>query len=310
MSLVNVTSVEVGKNPTSVLDGFRFEVVFECLERLEEDLEWKLIYVGSSDDKSLDQELDCVVMGPINRGALKFTFETEGPDFSKIHAEDIHGFTIVLLTGSYRDEEFIRIGWYVHNVYPDTELEDDPPELPLMDKLQRVILTDAPRVTRFKISWDNPKIHEAEASSSQQVDDLNSGMPSMAELQQQIVDAQQQQQAMQQQLGIPDGNASLGRVVGGAPPMLYPDSTAGPFMGGQQKAAPLMPSMFSGGQPMCANQNVFTANGPGTTESVGLFAANGMTVNNDKMNNVMFGSSGGTVCAGVGVAASDDIEMG
>jgi len=157
MSVVNVTSVEVGQNPAPLYRQFRFEVIFECLERLEADLDWKLIYVGSSNDKSYDQELDCVVMGPVNRGVLKFALEAEAPDFSKIPPDDIHGFTIILLTGAYRDEEFVRIGWYIHNVYTDTELQEFPPELPQLDKMQRIILTEAPRVTRFKISWDNPK---------------------------------------------------------------------------------------------------------------------------------------------------------
>eukprot|EP01071_Lankesteria_metandrocarpae_P007467 Lankesteria_metandrocarpae@DN4690_c0_g1_i2.p1 len=157
MALVNVTKVEVGRNPAAITDPFQFEVVFECLERLEADLDWKLTYVGSSENKTLDQELDSVVMGPINRGALKFAFEASPPDFTKIPVEDIHGFTIILLTGAYRTEEFIRIGWYIHNDYTDTELQMDPPEIPLLHKMHRYVLTDDPRVTRFKISWDNPR---------------------------------------------------------------------------------------------------------------------------------------------------------
>lgn len=155
MSIVNVTRVEVGKNPAPLKENFEMEVVFECLEPLQEDLEWRMIYVGTAENNDLDQELDCIALGPVQRGALKFVFHAPAPDFSKIPQEDIHGITVVLLTGSYRGQEFIRIGWYVHNLYTEQELQDNPPDEPQIDKMHRVILTDDPRVTRFNIDWDN-----------------------------------------------------------------------------------------------------------------------------------------------------------
>eukprot|EP01070_Trichotokara_eunicae_P008200 Trichotokara_eunicae@DN5673_c0_g1_i1.p1 len=92
----------------------------------------------------------------MRRGALRFVFSADAPDFSKIPPEDIHGITVVLLTGSYKEQEFIRIGWYVHNIYVDAEMQENPPDIPQLDKMRRIILTDAPRLTRFRIEWDNP----------------------------------------------------------------------------------------------------------------------------------------------------------
>jgi len=158
MSIVNVTHVKVGQNPAPLKENFEFEVSFECLEPLKEDLEWRMIYVGSADKKDNDQELECVALGPIQRGALQFVFRADAPDFSKIPAEDLVGITVVLLTGSYKNQEFIRIGWYVDNVYTDPELQENPPDEPLPEKLQRTILTDAPRVTRFHVEWDRPSV--------------------------------------------------------------------------------------------------------------------------------------------------------
>ena len=157
MSLVNVTSVKVFKNPTHITDPLEFEISFECLQNLEEDLEWKIVYISCADSKDMDQELDCIALGPITRGALKFIFEAPSPDFTKIPPEDIHGMAVVLILGSYRNEEFIRIGYYVHNVYTDPLLEDNPPDIPIIDKLQRIILSESPRLTRFNISWDIKK---------------------------------------------------------------------------------------------------------------------------------------------------------
>ncbi|KAH8741788.1 hypothetical protein FG386_001362 [Cryptosporidium ryanae] len=157
MSLVNVTSVKVFKNPTHITDPLEFEISFECLQNLEEDLEWKIVYISCADSKDMDQELDCIALGPVTRGALKFIFKAPAPDFTKILPEDIHGMAVVLILGSYRNEEFIRIGYYVHNVYSDPLLEDNPPDIPIIDKLQRIILSESPRLTRFNISWDVKK---------------------------------------------------------------------------------------------------------------------------------------------------------
>ena len=53
-------------------------------------------------------------------------------------------------------QEFIRVGYYVSNEYSDPELQETPPETPNFDKLTRNILASNPRVTKFKINWDDP----------------------------------------------------------------------------------------------------------------------------------------------------------
>ena len=37
----------------------------QCLEELPEDLEWKIIYVGSAESEDFDQTLDTVYVGPV-----------------------------------------------------------------------------------------------------------------------------------------------------------------------------------------------------------------------------------------------------
>ena len=48
------------------------------------------------------------------------------------------------------------MGYYVSNEYSDPEMQETPPETPLFDKLTRNILASNPRVTKFKINWENP----------------------------------------------------------------------------------------------------------------------------------------------------------
>lgn len=72
-----------------------------------------------------------------------------------IPEQDAVGVTIVLLTCSYRGQEFVRVGYFINNDYTDPELKEVPPPKPLFDKLTRNILATKPRVTRFKINWDD-----------------------------------------------------------------------------------------------------------------------------------------------------------
>lgn len=61
----------------------------------------------------------------------------------------------MLLTCSYRGQEFVRVGYFINNDYSDQELREIPPAKPLFDKMTRNILATKPRVTRFKINWDD-----------------------------------------------------------------------------------------------------------------------------------------------------------
>lgn len=166
------------------------------------------MYVGSAEDEKYDQELDSVLVGPVVVGKNKFVFQAPAPDPALIPAKDLMEVTVLLLTCSYKDKEFIRIGYYVNNEYPASEEElqkardawttqvgqmqadyasavnvikeqeeamrqagqmletnlplppqpllPPPPAVDIL-KLNRNILADKPRVTRFQILWDEPE---------------------------------------------------------------------------------------------------------------------------------------------------------
>lgn len=82
-------------------------------------------------------------------------FQADPPDVSRIPEQDALGVTIVLLTCAYRGQEFVRVGYFINNDYSDQELRENPPAKPLFDKMTRNILATKPRVTRFKINWDD-----------------------------------------------------------------------------------------------------------------------------------------------------------
>ncbi|PFH59726.1 hypothetical protein XA68_11962 [Ophiocordyceps unilateralis] len=155
MSVVSLLGVKVVNNPAKFTDKYEFEITFECLEALEKDLEWKLIYVGSATSDQYDQELDSLLVGPVPVGVNKFLFEAEAPNTSRIPDADILGVTVILLSCAYDGREFVRVGYYVNNEYDSEELSADPPAKPKIDRVKRNVLAEKPRVTRFAIKWDS-----------------------------------------------------------------------------------------------------------------------------------------------------------
>lgn len=118
------------------------------------DIEWKVIYVGSAEDQSRDQELDAVLLPADNPGRFMFVLQVDGPNPGLIPASDIAGVTIVLLTCSYKNAEFVRVGYYVSNEYPTPELNENPPATPVVTDITRTIAAHDPRVTKFPHKFD------------------------------------------------------------------------------------------------------------------------------------------------------------
>lgn len=157
MACVTVTNVTVLDNPARFENPFQFEIEFECIAPIPDDIEWKLTYVGSAESDDYDQLLDSVDVGPMQVGPYKFVFQADAPDPRRIPTHDVLGVTVILLSCFYHEKEFIRIGYYVNTEYDAPELMEAPPEQIQYERLVRNILVDKPRVTRYQIDWtDNP----------------------------------------------------------------------------------------------------------------------------------------------------------
>jgi histone chaperone ASF1 len=148
--------------------------------------------VGSAHDAGQDQVLDEILVGPVPVGLNKFVLQADPPDPTRlIESNNLLGVTVVLVTCSYREREFVRVGYYVNNEYMDpnaepappaeaspqisssseptatTEAVVTPPPLPPLKDLnlqyvQRQILADKPRVTKFPIPWGSTDEEEDE----------------------------------------------------------------------------------------------------------------------------------------------------
>lgn len=210
MAKVHITNVVVLDNPSSFFNPFQFELTFECIEELKEDLEWKMIYVGSAESEDYDQVLDTIYVGPVPEGRHIFVFQAEPPDVTKIPEQDAVGVTVVLLTCCYRGQEFVRVGYFINVDYSDQELRENPPAKPQFDKMTRNILASKPRVTRFKINWDDTPTNglDGEIMGTEGAGSCSTDMFQMPQLAQAQAELQQMQENPHMMMMAPDEDAN------------------------------------------------------------------------------------------------------
>ena len=156
-----VSSIVVLSNPCPFLSPFEFQITCVCSFAIKEEVEWKLVYIGSAGEESCDQTLDSILVGPIPVGTSKFVFSAPAPNADLIPEADLVGATVVLLIGLYKEREFLRIGYYVNVDYGNNEAFNlQPPSPPKVDLLQRNVLADKPIVTKFDIPWDDEEFEK------------------------------------------------------------------------------------------------------------------------------------------------------
>lgn len=64
--------------------------------------------------------------------------QADAPNTGLIPESDAVGVTVVLITCTYRGQEFIRIGYYVNNEYTDAELRENPPLKPNYSQVRKL----------------------------------------------------------------------------------------------------------------------------------------------------------------------------
>ena len=84
--------------------------------------------------------MTCFIPILLLTSTLRVFFQANAPDPAKIPPEDAVGVTVVLLTCSYKGNEFVRVGFYVNNEYSDPELAENMPAKPIFEKVLVTLL--------------------------------------------------------------------------------------------------------------------------------------------------------------------------
>lgn len=154
MSSVNVLNI-IPKDPiTKFNNPFSFEIIFEVLSELKKEIEWKMVYITSQNQKD-DQILNEIQIDPPNQlGQMRFEFTGDAPIIEKIPENDIIGVAAILLCCSYNEQEFFRCGFYLNITYDNEEMNINRPEKIEINHLVRNLLADKPRIVRYEIDWE------------------------------------------------------------------------------------------------------------------------------------------------------------
>ena len=165
MSSINVLNI-IPKNPiTKFTNPFSFEVVFEVLCEIKKEIEWKMVYITSDNQKD-DQILGEIQIDPPKQlGQMKFMFDGDAPDIKKIPENDVVGVAAILLCCSYNNQEFFRCGYYLNISYDNEEMNINMPEKIEINHLVRNLL-DKPRIVRFEIDWEGEGIKDNKNDST------------------------------------------------------------------------------------------------------------------------------------------------
>ena len=162
MASINILNIVPKNTITKFNDPYVFEVVFEVLTELKNDIEWKMIYIGSAEDEKYDQILETIEINVSSKiGTMKFEFSGDAPEICKIPENDLLGVTAILLCCTYNGQEFFRCGYYLNVLYDNDEMNYNPPEKIDTSHLIRSILAEKPRITKYDIDWDNENVQKS-----------------------------------------------------------------------------------------------------------------------------------------------------
>ncbi|KAI6171895.1 GST C-terminal domain-containing protein [Aphelenchoides besseyi] len=150
---IALLSVEPVETRTKLDAQIKLKITFEVYEELPDEVEWEIAMAWDG-ERTHDQVLDTVEVGPLQVGKHQFLFDaSDPPDYSKVREEDVTDVAVLFLRCSYRGNMFSRVAFFVSHVYIDEKLRETPPEKPQLDMLERVISIEDVRVTNFQIKW-------------------------------------------------------------------------------------------------------------------------------------------------------------
>lgn len=186
--MIEIKDVSLASSTLSLDSSLQFSLTFDAFAEIDE-LAWRVTFTPEGDNDqagiSHEQELERVEVGPVPKGINMFELEVSSrlnqgllraeliwvfvqappPPVSSL-GSDLIGVGVLLLCGSYHDQEFITVGYMVRTEFEEGPLRDEwdaahkegstvqaPKAKDHLNKLVRTVGVDKPRVTKVIIKW-------------------------------------------------------------------------------------------------------------------------------------------------------------
>lgn len=152
---IEINNIIIHNTTSFFSQPFKLDVAYFCTQKLEKEVSWQLFYIIDNDE-SKDILLKEVSTTPKNQGLTKFTITADALPISSIKQEDLIGVHALILKVLYRQQEFLRIGYFVYTFIQSDDTQPQPSLNSVFpaSALQRKIIIKSPTVTRFQIKWD------------------------------------------------------------------------------------------------------------------------------------------------------------
>lgn len=152
--LVQLLELELlGNNPGLYCDPLCWRVRVQASQALDEPLSVSCVWVGSSSSAEFDQVLDTFDVGPLSEGTTEFRLECDPPVPEQVPREELIGLTILIISFRFKQQEFLRVGYYTQVAYFDPKLNEHPPDTIDKGSLGRFVAMPQPAVTATPIVW-------------------------------------------------------------------------------------------------------------------------------------------------------------
>lgn len=109
---------------TSILSPLKLNIVMDSNNDFADDIEFIIQYIGDVQTDDYDQVICHEIVGPIPKGKVGFSLETQPINLELIPQKQLFGITSILIIAKYNEQQFARIGYFVNISYPGIDMKE------------------------------------------------------------------------------------------------------------------------------------------------------------------------------------------
>ena len=152
--MFRITNILINDNPEPFKSKINLEIHYESHQNFQTPINFKVIYIGSIESSKHDQILISLEKEKMKKGEDKLFLTIDPPKKNLIPSlEDLLGMSALMISCSFKNNEFFRCSYYVRNDYMDNEEIINENNFDI-NKVFRCFYTVKPKIIVNDIDWD------------------------------------------------------------------------------------------------------------------------------------------------------------